>query len=84
MGLEKWLSNSTELLAPDGGLRVLGRDSRGPDSGSNFPDTLISVPDICEILPVNFLREFREKSLWHTGFRLGNCLQKGRNRKIPC
>jgi hypothetical protein len=66
---------------------VLGREPAGAlitDNGSNYPDILISVPDIREIFPVNFLREFCEKSLRHSGFRPGDCLHNGRNREIPC
>ena len=58
--------------------------SRGPDNGTNYLDTLISVPDTGEIFPVNFLREFSEKSLRHSGFWPGDWLQNGRNREIPC
>jgi hypothetical protein len=51
------------------GLGALGRESvLALILGSNYPDISISVPDICKVFPVNFLREFCEKSLRHSSF----------------
>jgi hypothetical protein len=52
--------------------------------GSNYPDSSISVSDICKVFPVSFLRESCEKSLRHSSFSPGTYLQKPRNREIPC
>ena len=66
-------------------LGALGRESvLALILGSNYPDISISVPDICKVFPVNFLREFCEKSLRHSSFSLGTYLQEPRNREIPC
>jgi hypothetical protein len=65
-------------------LGALGRESVLPlILESNYPDISISVPDSCEIFPVNFLREFCEKSLRHSGFSLKTYLKSREIAKFP-
>jgi hypothetical protein len=55
-----------------------------PDIPFEFPVILLLIPVIREFFPVNFRREFNEKSLQRSGFPLGKRVQKPRNEEIPC
>ena len=50
----------------------------------NFPVLAGNFPVLQNIFPVNLRREFRKKSLQHSGFVQRNWLLRAQNRKIPC
>ena len=62
------------------------RNGRLLDAGRlpNFPVLAGNFPVLQNIFPVNLRREFRKKSLQHSGFVQRNWLLRAQKRKIPC
>ena len=54
------------------------------DAYPNFPVLAGNFPVLQNIFPVNLRREFRKKSLQHSGFVQRNWLLRAQKRKIPC
>jgi hypothetical protein len=50
----------------------------------DFAVNSISIPVIRYLYPVNFLREFGEKPLRHSGFSDVKMPLRPKNRRVPC
>jgi len=73
------LSGTVGSKGADGRNGVVGA---GGVPGENSAQR--NFPVLQNILPVNLRREFRKKSLRHSGFVQRNWLLKDQNREIPC